>query len=103
MSAPKPATPLRVKTKRDSGGFWGISIADANGLFIANMVMQLDDSEKKNAAGLVHAANAYPALVEALRVERAHADEAHLREMTSETAARAARLEALLRSLGEAE
>lgn len=63
----KPATPFKVVRDSDKGGFRGISIKNADNLFIANMVGQLDDSEGEQAAYIVHAANSYPKLVEALR------------------------------------
>ena len=53
-----------VERWSDKQGGRGISIKDGDGLCIANMVGQLDDSELKKARLIVDAVNAYTAKAE---------------------------------------
>jgi hypothetical protein len=59
--------PWTVDRWADGQGGRGISIKDGDGLCIANMVGQLDDSEMKKARLIVLAVNAHKGLLEALR------------------------------------
>ena len=52
--------PYTVKRERDGQGFSGISIMRGN-VAIANMVMQLDDTELDNARLIVEALNEHAA------------------------------------------
>ena len=56
MTARTPWTIERSNEK--STGWRGISIVDADGLHVANLVMQLDDSENEIAKLIVRAVNA---------------------------------------------
>ena len=51
--------PWTVERWGDKEGSKGISIKDGDGLFIANMVGQLDDSEMRKARLIVLAVNDY--------------------------------------------
>ena len=52
------ALPLSIcRAKEQSTGYKGLSIVDANGFHVANMVFQLDDSEVRNARLIVDAVN----------------------------------------------
>lgn len=59
-------TPLRLKKESDKTGWTGLSLVDSDGLSIANMVMDLRDRERANAALIVKAVNSYEAMKEAL-------------------------------------
>ena len=52
----RPWTVERIKGK---GGYGGISIRDAEGLYVANMIFQLRENEMANARLIVDAVNAY--------------------------------------------
>ena len=58
MTTPTPG-PWTVDRWGDKEGSRGISIKDGDGLCIANMVGQLDDSEMKKAKLIVLAVNAH--------------------------------------------
>jgi hypothetical protein len=60
--------PWTVEKWADKQGGKGISIKDGDGLCIANMVGQLDDSEMKKARLIVLAVNCHAAILEVLKV-----------------------------------
>lgn len=49
--------PLRIDRWRTKCGESGISILDADGMAIANMIAQIDDSELEQAKAIVAAVN----------------------------------------------
>jgi hypothetical protein len=60
-------SPWTVDRWSDKQGSKGISIKDGDGLCIANMVGQLDDSELKKAHEIVRSVNCHEELLAALR------------------------------------
>lgn len=57
--APSPGPWTVERWKGKDGSPNGISIKDANGLFIANMIQQPGDNEYANACRIVSAVNQY--------------------------------------------
>lgn len=77
QSSHKSHTPLPfdVAFGRDAKSGWqGLSIVGAGGVHIANLVMQITDNERANAAFIVTACNQHDALVAALKGLLAAAD-----------------------------
>jgi hypothetical protein len=64
--------PWTVDRWADGQGGKGISIKDGDGLCIANLVGQLDDSEMRKARLIVLAVNAHKGLLEALKLAEAY-------------------------------
>ena len=63
-----PLRPWTAEKWADKQGSKGIVILDADRLCIANMVMQLDDSEMEKTRLIVRAVNSHEELLEALKV-----------------------------------
>ena len=57
---------LSIKRESDKTGWRGMALVNESGYVIANMVMQLDDSEREKAALICRAVNAHSELVAAL-------------------------------------
>ena len=63
-------TLLQIRRESDNQGYTGIVLITPDGRAIANMVMQLDDTERANAQSIVTACNAHEELVEIARAYR---------------------------------
>lgn len=59
--------PLQIKRESDNQGYKGIVLMTPGGSCIANMVMQLDDTELANAKFIIQACNAHEELVKSLK------------------------------------